>query len=788
MPRSREGIARERLSAGLRLDGGAGRRRERAGRRTRRRAVGPGVAIALLATWAGLAGAPALEAAGEAPPPLHLTRAAGPITLDGDLSDPGWNGAAKIDTFYETSPGDNIPARVKTTVWLTYDERYFYIGVKCDDPEPSKIRAPFVDRDDVLGTDDNIAVFLDTRNDHRSAMELRVNPRGIQGDAMYNDANGNEDFSPDFYYDTAARITAEGWNAEYRIPFSSLRFPHSPVQTWGILVWRNYPREFRYAFHSSRLPRDSNCWICHTMELTGLADLPSSHHLVAAPYGTAQERSEPRDPNDLGSRFKSQPVKARAGLDVKWNPTADSALDATIKPDFSQVEADVPQISTNQRFALFFPEKRPFFLEGIDLFDTPVQAVYTRTITSPQWGARGTGKIGSSAYTLLVTEDRGGGLVTLPGPTSSSFAPQDFRSRLAIGRLRQDFGSSFGGFLLTDREIVGGGHNRVIGPDFQWRPGAGDTVTGQYLYSDTQTPNRPDLTSAWDGRSLASHASVLAWNHQSKTFDCFLQGRDYGDGFRADAGFVPQVGFRDVQANFGYRTFPEGWLRFVRPYATVDEQFDSSGRPLLRTYFPGVFWQGSRNLLGFLELHLDEQIRTHDRLLTQRFVFFNVQIDPSRYLSRIGLTGQVGKAIDFANGRVGDGVSLTLNTTLRPSDHLQLLLDASRQWLDVRTAAGAGRLFTAQVEHLKATYIFSSRSLLRLIAQYSAVDSNPALYTFTVPRRSGNFLGSLLYSYKLNWQTVLFVGYGDDRQLTASSDLLSTDRSFFLKISYAIQR
>src|SRR5216683_2691426 len=172
------------------------------------------------------------------PPPITIHRAEGAIKIDGDLSDPGWKNAATIDKFYETSPSDNIPAKIRTVAYLTYDDRAFYIGVRCDDPEPNKIRAPYVDRDNVIGTDDNIAVFIDTRNDKRTAMELRVNPRGIQGDGIFNDANGGtEDFSPDFFYDTAAKIDASGWSAEYRIPFSSLRYPDRDVQTWNILIW-----------------------------------------------------------------------------------------------------------------------------------------------------------------------------------------------------------------------------------------------------------------------------------------------------------------------------------------------------------------------------------------------------------------------------------------------------------------------------------------------------------------------------------------------------------------------
>src|SRR3954464_14929562 len=198
----------------------------------------------------------ALAAVAAPPPPgpIQIHPAAGPIRIDGDLGDAGWQGAAMIDAFYETSPSDNIPAKVKTVAYITYDAHNFYIGIHAYDPNPKSIRAPYVERDNVIGTDDNIAIFLDTRNDKRSAIELRVNPRGIQGDGVYNDANQNEDLSPDFFYDTAAKIVSDGWIAEFAIPFSSLRYSKSDAQTWNILIWRNYPREFRYAFHSAPLP------------------------------------------------------------------------------------------------------------------------------------------------------------------------------------------------------------------------------------------------------------------------------------------------------------------------------------------------------------------------------------------------------------------------------------------------------------------------------------------------------------------------------------------------------
>src|SRR5947207_1790390 len=273
------------------------------------------------------------------------------------------------------------------------------------------------------------------------------------------DANGTEAFSPDSFYDPAAKIDSGGWTAEYRIPFSSLRYSDAPSQTWNILIWRNYPREFRYAFHTAPISRDSNCLICHAHPIVGLEGLPKAGHMVAAPYVTAQQVSTPE--GDLGSPLGNSERKTDAGLDVKWTPSQNQAVDLTLNPDFSQVESDVAQITVNQRFAVFFPEKRPFFLEGFDLFDTPIQTAYTRTITAPSWGARSTGRIFGSAYTVLVAGDDGGGLTIIPGPQGSSFKPQDFKSTDAIARIRHDIGASFVGGVFTDREIRGSGHNRV---------------------------------------------------------------------------------------------------------------------------------------------------------------------------------------------------------------------------------------------------------------------------------------------------------------------------------------
>jgi hypothetical protein len=645
-----------------------------------------------------------------------------------------------------------------------------------------------VERDQVLGTDDNVAVFLDTRNDRRSAQEFRINPRGIQGDATFNDANGNEDFAPDFHYDTAARVTERGWQGELRIPLSSLRYGTQDPQRWGILIWRNYPREFRYAIYSSPLPRGSNCLICHARELTEVAGLPSSSHLVVAPYAAGQDVAAAPAP---GAPLGEGEADGELGLDVKWNPSPGLALDATLNPDFSQVEADVAQIAVNTRFALFYPEKRPFFLEGVDLFDTPFQAVYTRTMTAPRWGGRATGKLGASAYTLLVTEDEGGGSVVLPGPTGSRFAQQDYRSLVGIARFRRDLGASFLGLLYAGREVReadGGGHNHVFGPDAQWRPNERETVSAQLLVSDTEDPRVPESPS---GRPYGtSHALHVRWAHQTRGVDWSLRYRDVGDAFRADQGFVTQAGYRQGVAELGHRFYPgAGALSFVRPSFYAAYSYDRDGGLVRRQLYPGLFLLGRRNFQGELYLNFDRSL-TGERLLSTTNLYFYLQVDPARRFPRVGAQGFVGEDVDLAGVRVGRGGSVTAFATLRPEDHLTLELNSALSWLDVDQGERRGaRLFTAQVQRLKAVITLNPRLFVRLIGQYVETENDPSLYPFPVPPREAGFTGSALLLYRLNWQTALYLGYGDERTLDSARDRLArTGRQLFAKLSYAFQR
>ncbi|HEX7251263.1 MAG TPA: DUF5916 domain-containing protein [Thermoanaerobaculia bacterium] len=719
---------------------------------------------------------------------IRIARASGPIQIDGDLSDPGWVGATRVTTWYETNPGDNIEPKVRNVGYLAYDDSYLYAAFEFSDPEPSKIRAPFGDHDDVGSPTDYGGIILDTRNDHRTGILLLANPRGIQYDAITDDVTGNEDSSPDFYWDSAARITSTGWVLEMRVPFSSLRYSKADPQTWGILLYRNYPRDFRYQMFSAKLPRESNCLMCRANTLAGLEHLPPAGHLIVAPYATLKEEGVPR--GDLGTPLVNKPIRGNGGVDAKWTPNENTAVDAAINPDFSQVESDVAQISVNQRFALLYPEKRPFFLEDLELFSTPIQAVYTRSITSPRWGLRATGKFDSNQYTAFVAEDRGGGSVILPGPTSSTTADQDYSSFVGMGRLRRDFGRSFASFLISDREVEGGGYNRVYGPDFQWRAGSQDTVTGQFLLSNTQTPNRPDLSDQWTGQTLNSYAGDVSYSHSGLFWDWYTEFKDFGDDFRADNGFVPQVGYRDNYGETGYTIHPEHFpISRLRTFLIADYQAEQAGDMISRDISPGVGMDGIWSSFTRLRFAFD-RIRSGTTTFPRNQFVYQTQFTPSRTISLILIQGWVGDQIDFDNSRPGRGADVNVQATVRPTSHLKLDLVAERSFVNVDLHAGRGyqRLFTADIGRLKATYVFSARSFVRLIGQYVATTRDPSLYISAVNRKDGDFTASALFAYKLNWQSVMFVGYGDERTLTDTEQWAKASRQFFLKVSYAFQK
>ncbi|HVS03451.1 MAG TPA: DUF5916 domain-containing protein, partial [Thermoanaerobaculia bacterium] len=702
------------------------------------------------------------------------------ISIDGSLSEATWALPPTFTLDYETRPGDNVPPPVTTEVWITHDQRRLYVAVRAHDPEPEAIRARLRDRDDAF-QDDFVGVVLDTFNDQRRAFEFFVNPLGVQMDLTQNDVSGGEDASWDALWDSAGRLTAEGYEVEMAIPFSSLRFPAtSGEQTWGIDAVRIWPRDQSRRIGLNPLPRGSNCYLCHGSKLSGFAGISPGKNFELAPTVTATDVSSRPDPTQP---FRSD-SEVEAGLTARWGITPGTTFNATLNPDFSQVEADAGQLDVNTQFALFFPEKRPFFLEGADFFDTRINAVYTRTLADPDWGLKVTGKSGRNAYGAIVAEDSRTNLL-IPGSQSSRLAFLDDDNVSSILRYRRDLaGSSSLGGLFTSRE--GDGYfNRVVGVDglFRWGEGATTAVRLEALGSQTEYPLGLGL--GLPGGTLEGTALRAAYQRQSRGGMVYGLYNDVSPDFRADLGFVPRADFRSgfgMVEKYWYSDDGERWWSRLTAGLETTWTYDHDGEPLQRQVAPYVWFNGPRQSFAHLYLGLGPSW-FQGRELDRNFVvlYGEMQATPSIY---VGLDSRVGEEIDFANARQGDIVRLIPRARFDVGRHLRLTLIHSYETLDV----DGGRLYTANLSELRASYQLNVRTFLRLITQYSDLSRDPALYTFPVRAQATDLFNQLLFSYKLNPQTVLFVGYSDAYlgAETGFDDLDRSNRTLFLKVGYAL--
>lgn len=689
---------------------------------------------------------------------LTLPRVDAPLTVDGDLSDPLWSQAVRIDEFYDIrSTGNDVPV-VRTIGWAAYDSRYLYIAFRAEDPAPHLIRAPQVPRDQVFSDQDLMQIDIDAQDDGKASTIFRVNARGVQTDGVYTEATEVDDFSPDFDFESATRILEDAWQAELRIPLASIRYAQRDPQVWRIVYYRVYPREFRYRFRSSPIERGQTCWLCSAPRFEGITGLGSARSLVVTPYATTRVVS----PADGGSKSDTD-----GGFDVKWLAGPSLSVDATFRPDFSQVEADVTQLSVNEQFAIFFPEKRPFFMEGSDLLTSPIQAIHTRTITEPVWGTRLTGRPGDHAFTLIAADDRGGGSRIEPGPTHSSFETQSEALAL-IGRYRYSLGQSALGMLLTSREGERRS-NRVFGPDVLWWPTADDRVTAQFLQSETRD-------SSVSGKTLSDHAATIEWVRTATHYDWNVTTQDIGEDFRADSGFVPQTGVRSIHTLVAAKAYPERYLSRLSAGIQFDHIEAESGGVVSKSVVPIVSVEGWRGMTAELQLHPDEKVRTLDgSLLAQDYVTADVAFFPSRRLPYLSISMRHGDEVDVDTARIGRGSAISVNAKLQPADPLYLDLSGAAHRLEI----DGEPLFDAFALSTRVTWAFTQRSSLRLISDGQWISHNDG-------RKTGFLDATLLYSYRLTWQTSLYVGYGDSRLVEESGSFGAPHNEFFIKASYAI--
>ena len=725
-------------------------------------------------------GAPALRQ-------FQVTRAATPVKIDGVLDDDAWKTATVIDLPYEWFPGDNVTPPVKTEALVTYDGDNLYVAFRCQDPSPQQIRAHLMDRDAVTTfiQDDHVGFNLDTFNDERRAFQFRVNPLGVQVDGVFSESNSAEDFSWDAIWNAAGSITADGWVAEIAIPFRQIRFPRSSApQTWGIEMFRSYPRNVRYRISSRYTDRVKDCVLCQENKITGFQGIAPGRNLELDPTLTGI-RSDTLPPGEFpDGHLQKDKSKLDPGLTARWGITPNVTLDAAINPDFSQVEADVAQLAINTRFALFFPEKRPFFLEGADLFLTPLQAVFTRTVADPDFGLKLNAKEGANALGVFVARDSINNLI-IPSNQGSGFAFLDDNVDSAVVRYRRDVGSrSALGVLYTDRESKGGDdyHNRMGGLDGFIRFTPSDTIRVQYLRSDTLYPGAVALANGQHLDAFQDDAYHVQYDHFARSWKGFVLYQDLGPDFRADSGFIPRVDVKNAEGQ--YERFFYGDRNSWYAQATLGAHAlrieDHQGRMTDRTYELFGTYQGP--LQSAFDLHLYHNFTFYagsDFDLDQ--ALFHFTIYPTGGI-KLGLVGQFGDDIDLENIRPARSVTLLPSVQLRLGPHLNI----NASYEDARLRVTGGQLFDAQLAQARIIYQFNVRTFVRAIIQYQDIERNQGLYLFPVDHRDSNLFGQFLVSYKINPQTVLFAGYTDTRAGVFQIPLTQTDRTFFIKLGYAL--
>ena len=706
-----------------------------------------------------------------------------PVRIDGVLDEAAWKTAQPMEFDAETSPGDNIVAPARTIGYMTYDQKNLYVAFHCFDPNPKEIRAHLSDRDTAF-SDDFVGVVLDTFNDNRRAFEFFVNPMGVQMDLIQDDTNRNEDSSWDAIWNTAGRITADGYIVEMAIPFTSLRFPRTDAeQTWGVDMVRIYPRSARHRLGLQGQDRNRNCYLCQSSRVTGFRGITPGRDIELDPTITAQHTST-RNDFPLGG-LSSGGSDIDAGLTARWGITPNLTLNAAFNPDFSQIEADSVQLDINTQFALFFNEKRPFFLEGSDFFQGPLQTVYTRTVADPVLGLKTTGRLGKSTIGAFVAEDEVTNLL-IPGAQGSDFASLDQHNRSGAFRYRYNVGETSSiGAMLTTRD--GDGYsNHVLGVDGNFRITPKDTIIGQLLRSDSQYP--ASIVRDYDQRAeMNDIAGRIRYSHNSKNW--YWGGRydDIGTDFRADSGFIPQVGYRAGNAGLEYQGYGEkGKTWYSRWWlgGDWDHSQEQNGDLLEDEVETWIAAQGPMQSFGQFDIG-KRKVRFNGVTFDQQFVNWSLEARPVGDFF-IFLNGNHGDQIDFANTQLGDRFRLGGGIRWNIGTHAKIDLDQSHEHLDVP----GGQLFAAEVTQLRAVYQFSIRMFVRAILQYTDITRDPSLYRFqTVSSDSKRLFPQLLFSYKLNPQTVFFAGYsgtrlgGDFEGIDVG--LTEADRTFFAKVGYA---
>jgi len=725
--------------------------------------------------------------------PLQIPFQNNTIIIDGELNEDLWSNALSVELDIVNSPWNNLPSPVKTTAKLIENGKFLYVSFIAYDPEPKKIQGFLTDRDKTW-TQDTVGIKLDTHNNRRLNYSFFVNPYGVQNDATYNEITGQNNTSWDGLWYAFGKITRQGYQVEMAIPYNILNFKaDGKKKKWAIELVRIYPRDTSLRISHVPLQRDNPCWLCQYPEAIGFEGAEIGQNLRLTPTLTAS-KNETRDieasSNDPSSDWKAD-NDIEAGLDLRWGINANNLLNATLNPDFSTVESDSGQLSVNTNFSLFYEEKRAFFLDNSDYFSSDFDLVYTRNIADPDYGIKLTGRIDKHNYGAFITNDTETNIL-LPGNLRSSLMTLEQDSHSGALRYRYDYNNDLTVGSIATLRTADDYHNYVVGLDARYRLSDSSAIKAQILSSETLYPKSLN-------NSFSDLAFKFNFTHNSEYWLINLDHHNIGANFRADLGFMPKADIRKDTA-FVKRAF----------YSAQGSQWQEAG-------ISGK-WQITHNINNELiervlttSLNIDGPMQSYYELSVVHGEKVGIRYDDTitdidgntssfnedqieLYASIIPTTRTtlsleltIGDKIDYANDRLGDLVQLESNITVFITDHLEFDFYQTYSKLDAKNSNGSNsNVYVANISELRLSYQFDVQSYLKLSLVYSNVDNNPENNDFINSTKSKDLSSQLIYAYKLNPQTVFFLGYSDSSfQNDDLTKLTRAEKTFFTKISYA---
>lgn len=700
--------------------------------------------------------------------------------IDGDLTDKCWRKAARVSNFTEFQPREGEKPEVNTEVVLGYDSENLYIGFICYESEASEIRGTFTNRDE-FANDDFVWVVIDTYGDLQTAYEFGINPCGVQFDLYRTGNQENSNF--DTCWESEAKVSDNGWTAEFRIPFKALKFPKKDKSHWRINFIRTRPRESQYVYSWAAISRDDPNILAQTGHLWINERISTGRNIEFLPYITGAQTGALTNVVDPTS-FHNDRGRGNIGLSAKYGISSDLTLDLALNPDYSQIESDVTQIDVNTTFALFYPEKRPFFLEGKGIFETPIDAVYTRSINDPLLAAKFTGKIGRTSIGYVIARDQHTPWV-IPFEEYSFKFSSDKRSLSNILRVKQDIlKDSYIGASITDRELSDA-FNRVIGIDGNIRVKTIYNFSFQTLGSWTKEPDDstlfagyPGLTfgknysGAFDGEGFSGAAYRLALNRSARYWNFTVYHENLSPTFRADNGFINQNNYKRSYAWTGLTFWPNKWMvEQIGPGISANVTYNYKGILKNRWISPSIWVSFKKQTSLSVYYSLSSEYFGGKRFDGLWRYSNNVSTSFSkRFLGGIYLS--FGKTINYSALDFGYDRSFRIFGEIKPTDKLRTELMFNRYWLWEK---GTGReLYDVHVLYNKTTYQFSKHLSVRLITQYYS--------------RTGQVEIDPLISYELNPFTVFYLGSNHDfDKFDEPYGMRESYHQIFVKFQYLIR-